>query len=271
MTKTPISKLNTSISNIFRAVRIFRNLQQTEFAIILEVTQGTISKIENASMKTDLAVWFKFLRKFQIRDAYSFEIGGVYLEEEEFKRLDKNKSKLMPNYEFKPDAYIYRVAQLKPLYEILISNDMKSFKSFLNDLKVKEELFYILNHPLPLDFVDEFFEYLNSRKINEKSLQHLNIDFCTTLGNLENQTIDEALSKLGYLGDSGYKYGDFKKASYNVGIAPDSYKRLTKIKNFDFVTSYSILFPYYFLKSNFMTKNNPKIKNIEEELHMVNF
>ena len=143
MKKTPGDSLDISISNIFRAVRLFHNLQQSEMAKNIETSQGTISKIENATMKADLGIWFSFLRKFRIRDAYSFELGGVYLEEEEFERLKKIKSKLMPLYEFNSEPLIFRTAHLKPLYEIIMSHDKKSFLAFLNDLNVKQELFYI--------------------------------------------------------------------------------------------------------------------------------
>jgi transcriptional regulator with XRE-family HTH domain len=56
----------------FKATREDNNLKQTEFAKLLGITQGSVSKIESGKMIIDLQTYLKFKKEFKVTD-YQWE------------------------------------------------------------------------------------------------------------------------------------------------------------------------------------------------------
>ncbi len=124
-----------NLAAIFKATRKFNRLQQTEFAAILEITQGTISKIESGNMHPELGLWFKLLRSFHITAPYCFTYGGLEFTEDAFKKLNVNGSALLPTFDFSKEQIIFNVKVIRPIFDFLIQNHSKSFEIFLKEKK----------------------------------------------------------------------------------------------------------------------------------------
>lgn len=66
-----ISKLNEQIAKVkmgslFLQVRTQRNLKQVDFAKVIGVTQGAVSKIEAGQLSPDVFTYLKFSRQFGV-------------------------------------------------------------------------------------------------------------------------------------------------------------------------------------------------------------
>ena len=58
---------------VFKLIRESHSLTQVEFAKKLNVTQGTVSKVEAGSMKPDLELWYKLVTVFKVKNPFCFE------------------------------------------------------------------------------------------------------------------------------------------------------------------------------------------------------
>jgi DNA-binding XRE family transcriptional regulator len=254
-----------NLAAIFRACRKFNKLQQTEAAAILEVTQGTISKIESGNMQPELGLWFKLLRTFKITDPYCFTYGGVEFDEDVFRLFKSEGSALLPNFDFKNEQIIFTVRTIRPIVDFIVKNHQKAFDVFLKDNKIGKEVFYILNHPLTFDFAESFFSFLRDNKINEKSISLLNLNFDSSLGGslesiLRSNSTDSIFDFLNNEKDSLVKYKlNTSDNSYNVSINKKSSALLEQLSAKDLLVNYNLLFPYHFLKSTELCKSSPPV------------
>ncbi|GGE80346.1 helix-turn-helix domain-containing protein [Priestia taiwanensis] len=57
-------------NELFRAVRLYKEMTQHEFAKYLEVSHGTIGRIEQGSLKVTPNVKAKLISKFELTDAF---------------------------------------------------------------------------------------------------------------------------------------------------------------------------------------------------------
>lgn len=251
-------EINDSVCNLFKATRKFHKLQQTEFAAILGVTQGTVSKVESASMAPDLNLWFKFLKSFDIQDPYCFTYNALELNDSAFTKLKTDGSPLLPKFDYKKDNCITSVKTIRPLYDFLISNHTKTFESFLKDNKISNELFYILNHPLTSEFIDMFFSFLNDNKINEKSFSLLNLNFDHSLGrekqelsSMESSSDVFSILNRNHQAIIAYEY-DGKTGEYFINLNKKGLQLISPLLNSHLILSYNFLYPFHVLKS---TKN----------------
>ena len=185
-------EISESIAVLFKSTRRFNRLQQTEFAAILGVTQGTISKIEAGAMSPDLELWFKFLRAFNIQDPYCFTYNGIELNDSSFAHLRTDGSALAPRFDYKNGTYIFNSRKLRPLYDFLVTNHTKAIEDFLKDNKIGKEIFYILNHPITTDLALHFFDFLENNKINAKSVSLLELNFNHSLGRQIKELLDSS-------------------------------------------------------------------------------
>jgi DNA-binding XRE family transcriptional regulator len=250
-----ITNTAQNLAAIFKATRKFNRLQQTEFAAILEVTQGTISKIEAGNMHPELGLWFKLLRAFNISDPYCFTYGGLEFNREVFKNLKESGSSLLPTFDFSDDKTIFEVRSIRPIIDFLLKNHAKAFEAFLKKHKIGSEVFYILNHPLPLDFAEAFFVFLQENKINEKSIALLNLNFGSSYGEQSSSLLNsnspeiffEALDKEK---DALVKYKlNASNNSYTVSLSKKKAALLDSISSKSLMIDYNLLYPYHFLKS----------------------
>lgn len=259
---------NNSIAAIFKATRKFHRLQQTEFSTILGVTQGTISKIEAASMSPELNLWFRFLKAFNIKDPYCFTYYGVELDDSAFQKLKTEGSSLAPHYDFSKGNYIFNVRKIRPLYDFLMKNHSKAFEGFLKDNKIGKEIFYILNHPLTTEFADTFFSFLEDNKINAKSVALLDLNFENSLGRqmkdlVASEGINDVFSILNQEEDCILEYEFGNKGEYFINLKKKNLPFVKSLEKTELVMNYSFLYPYHVMKS---TKN---IKLSAPQIHEV--
>lgn len=244
------------IATLFKATRKFHKLHQTEFSAILGVTQGTISKIESALMSPELGLWFRFLKAFNILDPYCFTYEGVEFSDSAFKTLKNEGSVLAPKFNFKDGPYIFTVQKVRPLFDFMVKNHQKTFETFLKDNKISKEIFYILNHPLPCDFVDAFFALLDDLKINEKSLALLDLNFNSALGRhmdnlIQSGNNEDFFSIINSDKNNMFEYEvGHNKGEYIININKNSNViPLQSMKKADVIVNYNLLYPYHVMKS----------------------
>jgi DNA-binding XRE family transcriptional regulator len=144
---------------IFKAVRFFFDIKQTEFSQILGVTQGYISKIESQNLSPELAVWFNFVNCFAIKDADSFIKGHFEFDESAFVSIKNSGAKLAPAFDFKEAEFICTISDILPLWNYLDRISPKESKEFLKRNGILHEIFLVKNHPLTMKFVRSVFFY----------------------------------------------------------------------------------------------------------------
>lgn len=262
---------NYSIAALFKSTRKFHRLQQTEFSAILGVTQGTISKIEAASMSPELGLWFKFLRAFNIQDPYCFTYYGVEFDEAAFQKLRTDGSSLAPAFDFSKSNYIFTVRKIRPLYDFLMKNHSKSFENFLKDNKISKEIFYILNHPLTTEFADTFFSFLEDNKINAKSVALLDLNFEHALGRqmkelMAAESSDGIFSIINEDQDNILEYEFGNKGEYFINLKKKNLPFVKSLEKPELVMNYNFLYPYHVMKA---TKNikisAPQITEVKKD------
>jgi DNA-binding XRE family transcriptional regulator len=261
--------INNSVCVLFKATRKFHRLQQTEFAAILGVTQGTISKVEAAVMAPDLSLWFNFLKSFDIQDPYCFTYVALELNDAAFLKLKTDGSPLLPTFDYKKDNCLCTVKKIRPLYDFLMLNHAKPFENFLKENKISKELFYILNHPLTSEFVDTFFSFLNENKINAKSVSLLNLNFEHSLGREKHElaSFDSSTDIFSILNKSNenilaYEF-DGTNGEYFINLNKKGQQLIHALENSELIMNYNFLYPFHVLKS---TKN---IKGATPHIHEV--
>lgn len=245
-------EINNSIAVLFKATRRFNRLQQTEFSAILGVTQGTISKIEAASMGPELGLWFKFLKSFNVQDPYCFTYYGIEFNESAFASLRTMGSALAPNFDFQKGNYIFSARKLRPLYEFLVNNHTKSFEKFLKDNKIAKEIFFILNHPITTDFADTFFTFLEENKINEKSVAMLDLNFDHALGRHLKDLSDSAkiFTVINSENDTMLEYEPSDtKGEYFINLKKKGLPFVKSLEKSELLMNYNLLYPYHVMKS----------------------
>lgn len=156
---------------IMESTRKFHKLYQTEFAAILGVTQGSISKIVNQQMSVELSTWFRFVKAFCIKDPACFMDMKLEFNEKVFDTLRSKGSGLAPKFDFKNGEYVCTIQTLWPLFEHIEKNN--SMDDFFKFHKIQPEILMIKNHPLPKDFVEAFFNYLKEIRISDEALSYI--------------------------------------------------------------------------------------------------
>jgi DNA-binding XRE family transcriptional regulator len=254
-----------NLAAIFKASRKFNKLQQTEVAAILEVTQGTISKIESGNMQPELGLWFKLLKTFKIIDPYCFTYGGLEFNEEVYQSFKSEGSALLPSYDYSTENVIFNVRTIRPLVDFLLKSHLKAFDVFLKDNKISKEVFYILNHPLTFDFAESFFVFLKENKINEKSISLINFNFDSSLGGeyealIKSKSIDSIFELLSKDTASLVKYKlDTAHNSYHVILNKKNLSLIDQLTAKELIINYNSLYPYHLLKSTDLCKVNPPV------------
>jgi DNA-binding XRE family transcriptional regulator len=258
---------NESIAVLFKATRKFHRLQQTEFAAILGVTQGTISKIEASSMSPELGLWFKFLRAFKIQDPYCFTYNGIEFDEMTLNTLEKKGSALAPGFEFKKSNYLYNVRKLRPLYDFLMETHTRAFESYLKEHKISKHLFYVLNHPITPEIAQTFFTFLDKFRINSTAISLLDLNFEHSLGReMKDQFFYQNILKIVNSENEfivNYESSNLK-LEYFVNLKDNSNDKLGEsfLAN-DVALNYNLLYPFHLLKSaNIISSSVPVITEV---------
>lgn len=255
-----------NISKILKATRKFNRLGQTELAAILEVSQGTISKIESGVMHPELSLWFRFLRNFNISDPYCFSTGNLEFSEDTFNALAKNGSVLLPLFNFgKKENNVFTIRMIRPIFDFVVKGHLKEFEVFLKKFKISIEVFYILNHPITVDFVAALFSFLQEIKVNEKSLSLLDLNFDTSYGShfdsfVKENSPESFFDLLSREKNTFVKY----KLNSSTGFYIASLNKINlalvdTLSAKDLIVNYILTYPYHFLKSIKQCKITPPV------------
>lgn len=244
-----------SIAVLFRAIRKFNGLYQADFAKILGVTQGTISKIESGLLGPELILWFKLLKVFKIKDPYCFTYKGLEFSSEVIQGLATTPSRLAPGFVFDEKNCITTVRKIRPIFDYLFANNQKLLNKFLEKNSIAIELFYILNHPLNDEIVNLLFDFLDSHKFNSQFMNTVDFSFESTLGGVTNE-LQEKVSSSNFFSDMLTVEGDFfvyenssLKNQYFVSLLKKDFGKIKKLNSFDSILNYNLLFPYRAVKA----------------------
>ncbi|NOT78681.1 MAG: helix-turn-helix transcriptional regulator [Bacteriovoracaceae bacterium] len=244
-----------NIAVLFRAIRKFNGLYQADFAKMLGVTQGTISKIESGLLSPELILWFKFLKVFNIKDPYCFTYKGVEFGSDVFQGMATKTSRLAPGFVFDEKNCITTVRKVRPIFDYLMANNQKLLNKFLEKNSIAIELFYILNHPLNDEIVNLLFEFLDSHKFNSQFMNNVDFSFESTLGGFTDELQDKVGSS-SFFSDILTVDGDFfvyenssAKNQYFVSLLKKDFGKIKNLNSFDSILNYNLLFPYRAVKA----------------------
>lgn len=159
-----IREISSNLPFFFKAVRKFYGFQQVEFSKRLLVSQSTISKIETGQMLPDLAVWFRFIIEFSIKDPYCLYYDGFELDESIF--VEKNFNfHLIPQLNEKSIQTI-PVKKILPIHNFLLGHHYSSYLAFLRREDIPKVVFYIFNHPLPVSFAKNLINFYKDNMLD---------------------------------------------------------------------------------------------------------
>lgn len=265
-------ELNSSIAGLFKSTRKFHRLQQTEFSNILGVTQGTISKIEAGSMSPELGLWFNFLRAFNIQDPYCFTYNGIELSANAFLKLKSEGASLAPGFDYSRENFIFTIKKIRPLYDFMVVKHSKLLESFLKENRISKEIFYILNHPVTTEFADTFFTFLDTNKINAKSVGLLDLNFAHSLGRqmkelVSSESPEDIIKILNKDEDSILLYEfSAKEGEYFINLKKKNLPFVKLLEKSELVMNYSFLYPFHVMKSTKNIKGNgPVIREVKKD------
>ncbi|QDK42728.1 hypothetical protein DOM21_14965 [Bacteriovorax stolpii] len=248
----------TNIANIFKAVRNFYGLQQTEFAAVLGVTQGSISKIEASIMKPEMALWFKFTKSFHILDPCCCEYGGVEINLSKDKNQSSFQSPFVPQIAFDLKKNYVLVKDIKPILDLLKKEAAVQLKLIFEGYKINSRILYIHNHPLPINFVDEVLSCFNT-VVSNQDLEKIDFEFNTSYGysaqNLKMNNLRDCIQHIEKETKICKFYFDNENL-YSVKISKEFSSVIDQLDFGDLFTEYLILLPY--LLQQYLNKNNKR-------------
>ena len=259
--------MKNNIALIFKATRRFHGLQQTEFSAILGITQGTISKIESATMTTELELWFRFLDAFKINNPFSCYFGGLELPANSFLALEKGKSELAPEYSIRPKE-IFQIKHIRPLYEYLQKKQLMPLETFLKEKKIRPEIFSILNHPISLEFIEDFFTFVSSCKIPLDAPGALSFDFYDTFLGCEDKfrnEIDSIYESWSEVAEPFDIQINSKSGHYRFSLKKRVHSEISKLRNSLQLTKYLASIPYWELKYLGKTNSSAPVMKFDEQ------
>lgn len=240
------------IANIFKSCRSFHKLHQSEVAKILHVSQGAVSKAELGICKIELKFWFNFLKAFNIQDPYCFTYDAFELDESVFNNLKREGSSLAPQFKFFDESYVFRIKLIRPVFDFLQIFFSEELDAYLKKNKIKIHIFYILNHPVPLDLLDSFFLFLEGMKIDIKSLPYLNLCFDAAFGRQLETMPRLNLSDVFRLlknDNQPFSYRLNKDKNYIGTLKTEFFEVVKAMKSYELFMEFNLLLPYFLYKS----------------------
>ena len=166
-------EIRVKTATIFRAVRKMRCLKQSEMAKELGVVQGTISKLESATLIPDAGLWYKFCTAMGISADLTYRSGYVFTNHsgEKVKNIKFLSGKMAKS------RNLIRVKECLPFVKAIKNlGKQEEFSQYMKENKIDSDIFVIPNCFIPLkalsftfDFLDEQLK-LNNYKSEARSL-----------------------------------------------------------------------------------------------------
>lgn len=177
---TPESK---SISQIWKVGRLLIGKTQVELSKEMGISQSNISKFESMVLEPSASDWYQFCQMAGISAHKSLELGYI-------DGCSKFKSKLYRTSAFKlPLKYrgdfAIKVRETIPFKECVISDlGEASWESFLKDIGMVPELFFVYDYQMSLRFIFDLAEWYH-KKMNVSIFEKVGKHFA----NLENHGV----------------------------------------------------------------------------------
>ncbi len=157
-------ELTLKLGRLLRAVRKMKGLPQKEVCQSLNLTQGTLSKIESGILMPRINLWFDFCGYYDI-DPNSYYIGVI----DNFKTLKtKDVTKVglftIPNeIGYSSSIGVRSIASYIKLLEFNISNDV--FLDFCKDCNIDPDYFLGFDNTINYNFEFKLIELLVKKRI----------------------------------------------------------------------------------------------------------
>ena len=242
--------LKPNLAKIFKSMRLLLGLHQSDFGVILGVTQGTISKIEAGSMQCDLIIYFKLSLMLSFLDPCCVQNGAVELLNYQF---NKKGSNLAPSFDFENEPSIFEIRRIRPLYDYLEKKHPKELSIFLKKNGIRSEIFCILNHPVTAPLADSFFSFLKSVNITIKNLQLIDFNFDSAYGGKCKELVelgsDDFINRI----QNESNFLTFKTSgenSYTAALKAPNKNLIESLENRKLIIYYNVIFPYCFFRKN---------------------
>jgi transcriptional regulator with XRE-family HTH domain len=193
-----MDKKKFKIAQIFRTTRKLSGLSQKQFAAQLGVTQGTVSKLENATLAPDAALWYLFCIEFGLHADLTYKSGYLFFSKEvqfkgdEFELGDHSEGRF------------FKVKDLIPFFNTL--EDFAAIDQFYQELKkskMDKDVLIIPEYPLPFKVLNTLFnlriddlswdEFINSSAKNfvqdqSQEIFEKGMDYSEFLNDLKSST-----------------------------------------------------------------------------------
>jgi DNA-binding XRE family transcriptional regulator len=147
------------LDKIFRSVRKYNGFSQQDMASILNITQGTISKIEKKSMGVDAELWINFCGKFKVDPMSIYNTEHIDLLEDlwaDSTQRTIGKFKIPKKYQKNQEISLRLLAPFFKFYKNKMGE--KSFTSWIDSLGYDQDFFFIKNNKVNLIFFADLFD-----------------------------------------------------------------------------------------------------------------
>jgi len=159
------------VGSILKCVRKFHGLKQIEFCMKLNLTQGTLSKIESGTLDITAAQWMKLCSEFNV-DPNSLFIGRLNLASSrlspELLSAKRVNGFLIPDDFSREMGSSVRIAY--PFIRMLENKyGFEYSRNFLESLGFDPDYFVVLSNPISIHVVEKLVLHLVNKKVLTQS------------------------------------------------------------------------------------------------------
>ena len=159
------------LSGIFRAARKTSGMNQKEFTKALGITQGTVSKLENASLGPDDVLWYQFCMSFDLHPDLTYKTGKLFFNEpKEFSGEELKMGRL------NLDRFV-TVKDILPLLNTIEKYDlMETYEEELSLRRIDRDFILIPDYKIPFELLRNTIDFVNSN-LTKKELMNSSVKF----------------------------------------------------------------------------------------------
>ena len=146
------------VARVFRAARKLRGYRQDHLSKVIGSTQGTISKIENATLIPDAGEWYLFCNKMNIDPDLTYSSGYVF---SRVPIVNNNNFKLG---KFKKVTDYVKVRSCIPFLNAI--KDLGHYEEFLALMKknkIDSDVFVVIDYQIPINILQMLMDFLKSK------------------------------------------------------------------------------------------------------------